>query len=310
MSRWGSAGDHSKDGSVSNSILLWQQMVESSWDTYFVFHESGEAIQVSLSAKQWLGKEPRLFVDLLNRVHTDYRAKLRNAWVRMLRESESLDIELRLADCDGKQVWMESCWLRLEMGDSKPLLCIMMRDISARKIREMALEQMAYYDPLTGLANRRYFRDYLDRSISYAKRNSIQLAVLCLDVDLFKQINDTFGHDIGDEFLRDFASQLRHVLRETDLPARIGGDEFIVVLPDVESAEGACLVAQRILAALRKEWRVGKHKFPSSVSIGVAVYPDHGEDSTALLRSADQAMYEVKRNGGNEYKLFEKVNPA
>jgi diguanylate cyclase (GGDEF)-like protein/PAS domain S-box-containing protein len=310
MSRMEPVGDRKKSDSTPNSTWLWQQMVESSWDMYGVFNERGEAVHAALSSIEWLGKVPKHFVDLLHRLHSDDRSKLRNAWVRMLRQAKPLDLELRLKDCRGKQIWMEARLIRIETEESEALFCVMMRDISTRKSREQTLEQMANYDPLTGLANRRYFKEHLDRSMAYAVRNSIQLAVLCIDVDLFKRINDTFGHEVGDEFLRDFAARLRRVLRETDLPARIGGDEFIVVLPDVGSREGACFVAERLVAALSNEWHVGNHSFHATVSVGVAVYPDHSKDSTELLRCADQAMYAAKRNGGNQFKLYGGIDPT
>ena len=175
------------------------------------------------------------------------------------------------------------------------------RDISERKRAEEIIKQMAYYDELTGLPNRRLFKDRLDLEMAHAVRNGQQLALLMLDLDGFKEVNDALGHRAGDQMLKIVAARLKELLRKSDTAARLGGDEFLLLLPEMLRGEHAGVVAQRVLEAVREPIRLDGHELRPSASIGISVYPRDGEDAEALIKKADLAMYHAKREGRNNY---------
>lgn len=172
-----------------------------------------------------------------------------------------------------------------------------------RKRVHARLEFLARYDQLTELPNRALFLDRLHSALQRARRNSSKLAILYLDMDNFKQINDTFGHAAGDHLLREVAARLNQCVRESDTVSRIGGDEFVMLLEAINTREDAVLVAEKTLISLRDLYILDGLQFTSSPSIGIAVYPEHALDDLHLVQLADQAMYAAKRNGGDSYAI-------
>ena len=193
-------------------------------------------------------------------------------------------------------------------------------DISLRKQNEMQLQlameelrqreeiilQQAMHDELTGLPNRRLFYDRLTMAISEARRHGLKVAVAFIDLDYFKEINDTLGHEAGDKFLIAIAQKIKTVPREEDTCARLGGDEFALILSNVEGKDQVGLVAQRILDSLNREIVIDEIHQHASASIGVAIFPDDAEDAPTLLKHADMAMYRSKEEGRNTYRFWDK----
>lgn len=180
-------------------------------------------------------------------------------------------------------------------------------DTELRQANEIILRQ-AMQDELTGLPNRRLFYDRLNVAMAEARRNTRKLAVVFVDLDHFKSINDRLGHAAGDALLIGIAGRIKCAVREIDTLARMGGDEFALVLPNLESKALAGHAAQRILDALKQEIAVDGAGVQASVSIGIAIFPDDGIDSATLLQGADQAMYRAKQAGRNAYRYWE-ANP-
>jgi len=174
-------------------------------------------------------------------------------------------------------------------------------DISERREAEEQIRRMAHLDPLTNLPNRILLMDRLRQALSISLRNQSRTAVLFLDLDRFKEINDSLGHHIGDQLLQEGAGRLRKAIREADTVARLGGDEFIVVLPELHAIEDAAAVAGKILNAISAEYAIAGQKLSITASIGISVYPDHGTDPAQLLRLADKAMYAAKESGRNTF---------
>lgn len=177
-------------------------------------------------------------------------------------------------------------------------------DISARKLAEAHIEHLAHHDTLTGLANRSLLRDRLQQAIAAAQRNSHKLALFFIDLDFFKHINDTLGHSAGDAMLIEIAGRLRHRVRASDTLARIGGDEFVILLGNIESEEDCMRVAESVIAAISEPITLDGHSFSSTASIGIAMWPTDGDDSETLTRNADVAMYHAKHSGRNNYQFF------
>lgn len=180
----------------------------------------------------------------------------------------------------------------------------LMTDITAIKNHQSELENIAHYDLLTGLPNRLSILGSLSKSIIDSKKKNLTLAVLFLDLDGFKAVNDTHGHDIGDELLKIIALRMQFTLRQNDTLARIGGDEFVGLLSDLKQIEDAIPVIERLLESVNTPVKINNFKVQVSASIGVAIYPEHGLDADILLRNSDHAMYQAKQRGKNQYFIF------
>ncbi|HET6720524.1 MAG TPA: EAL domain-containing protein [Rhodocyclaceae bacterium] len=183
-------------------------------------------------------------------------------------------------------------------------------DISERKRAEENIVFMAHHDALTRLPNRVLLDDRIRQAIAKSRRTGDHSAVLFLDLDRFKLINDTLGHDLGDRLLEQVAERLRAALRETETVARLGGDEFVVVIPEVAEIDRVAVVAQKLVETMTEPLAVAGHVLHVTTSIGIAVYPEDGEDAATLLRNADTAMYHAKENGRNNFQFFTKAMNA
>jgi diguanylate cyclase (GGDEF)-like protein/PAS domain S-box-containing protein len=178
------------------------------------------------------------------------------------------------------------------------------RDISARKQVEETLHYLSRHDSLTGLPNRLHIYDRIDKAIQLGQRYQRKFAVLFMDMDKFKQVNDTFGHSFGDQLLVIFTERLRTCIRESDTVGRIGGDEFVLVLEEVGDTASALESARRVTAILEQPYLLEGNQIKLSVSIGISIYPDHGSDSTTLIDCADKALYTIKSNAQERYSIY------
>jgi len=166
-----------------------------------------------------------------------------------------------------------------------------------------ALESLALHDALTGLPNRRLLMDRLSLAIAHARRNKGTMAVMYLDLDGFKQINDTLGHDAGDALLCMVAARLLGAVRQEDTVARVGGDEFVIALPELSHAEDMAELVSKVIQVVSQPWSFQGRGARVTASVGVSIYPTHGEDVETLMKSADLALYEAKRTGKNNYRI-------
>ena len=181
---------------------------------------------------------------------------------------------------------------------------LVIEDITERKLSEEKIIRMANYDNLTGLPNRRLLMNYLSQAITLVRRRALYAAVLFIDLDRFKLINDTLGHSAGDELLKEVAERLKKCVRLSDTVGRLGGDEFIVLLPDIEQIEDIIIICNRINTIFDSTLKIGEHEVSVMMSIGISVYPTDGEDGEALLRKADVAMYRAKSDGKSCYRFY------
>ncbi|MDO9244486.1 MAG: PAS domain S-box protein, partial [Rhodocyclaceae bacterium] len=180
----------------------------------------------------------------------------------------------------------------------------MFTDITERKRAEERIHYLAYYDDLTGLPNRSLLNKLIDQALVEARRNRLHGAVLFIDLNRFKPINDSLGHDVGDRLLKQVGERLRDAVRAEDVVARMGGDEFVVGLFDITRREHAAVVAQKLLAALDPPFWVEEHELKAGAAIGISIYPRDGFDTESLLRMADIAMYRAKQSGQDSYAFY------
>ena len=206
--------------------------------------------------------------------------------------------EINALHKSGKLFPLEINMAAMELEGVKHFVGIV-RDITERKIAEKELTHMALFDQLTGLPNRRNFFEKLKYSASNARRNKSRIALLFIDLDGFKKVNDTLGHGMGDHLLKEVAQRLIANIRESDASARMGGDEFTVILNNVQSDKDAASIAEKIIKAINQPIKLNGNLCNVGASIGIAIYPDHTENINALINAADDAMYQAKANGKN-----------
>lgn len=184
---------------------------------------------------------------------------------------------------------------------------ILFQDITRRKQAEELIKKLAFQDTLTGLPNRRLFHDRLVLALNQAKRNKERLAVMMVDLDHFKEVNDSKGHYVGDLLIQAVGQRLTNLLRKGDTVARLGGDEFVLLFPSLRKPEHAKRIAEKILGAFTESFFLEGHEINITPSIGVAIYPDHGENMDLLLKNSDTAMYAAKDDGRNTFEYYRPV---
>lgn len=214
--------------------------------------------------------------------------------------------EYRIRSHTGSWKWISGHGKAVQRdSDGKALRIVgVTHDITSKKQAEDKIWQLAHFDLLTGLPNRALFYDRLRQSIAAAKRQHKKLALLFLDLDDFKKINDTFGHDTGDTLLAKVAERLRQSIRDEDTVARAGGDEFLFILNQISNAENAAIVAQKIITALAEPFVINNNTCEIGGSIGISILPDDSDELETLIRQSDDAMYQAKACGKNHFKFF------
>ena len=212
--------------------------------------------------------------------------------------------EIRILGLDGGTTDVEAMFVPITDADGEPSIQVVLLDITERKRAEQRVRHLAHHDPLTGLPNRALLLDRLHQALAQARRERGRIAVVMLDLDHFKAVNDTFGHAVGDRLLCAVADRLRTAVRESDTLARFGGDEFTLIQTGLGEPHGAGVFAQKVVDALAEPFLIGDQEMRTTTSAGVAIYPEHGAESGPLLEHADIALYRAKANGRNRAEIF------
>jgi diguanylate cyclase (GGDEF)-like protein/PAS domain S-box-containing protein len=272
---------------------------------------SGRYIQVNDRFCQITGynAEELLTMSFRDLLHPDDRESDIVNFNRLIRgEITDYEVEKRYIRKGDQVVWVHVSVTVIRDGFARPISAAgVVQDITARKNAEEQIKHLANHDELTGLPNRRLFCDLMSLKVVEARRNRTKFAILFLDLDRFKDINDTLGHEVGDEVLKAAAAKLRSTIRESDIIARLGGDEFIILLPDMNHVGAISEVARKIINSFSQSFSIAGNDILVAPSIGISMYPDDGEEIDSLLRNADTAMYQAKERGRNKYLFY---NPA
>ena len=244
---------------------------------------------------------------LLACIHPDDRAALAHALAQSAAHAGDISLDCRLRPSDMQAGHTRTLHFRIE-SHAQPCGTLRVRgtaqDVTSARAAEAHIAFLAHYDQLTGLPNRTHWNERAHTELRSAARHNDRLAVLFLDLDHFKSVNDSLGHAIGDRLLSTVADRLSGSLRDSDFLARLGGDEFVVILPRLEDREAVTPVAQKLIEALRRPIEIDEHELNISTSIGIALYPEDGQDVSTLLKHADVAMYTAKAEGRNAYCYF------
>jgi len=292
---------------LRDSEARYRLMAENSTDLISRTTDRGVFVYTSDAARSLLGYEPAELIgrSVFTVVLEEDHHIIRRATLALEHHQAPRTFSYRARRKDGSMIWFETTVRALRNSETGAIeeLVSVSRDVSERRHAEEQIEYQAYHDALTALPNRLLFRDRLTIALAHAKRLQTPLAVMFLDLDRFKYVNDTLGHSLGDELLRAVAARLRTVLREGDTIARMGGDEFTILLGDLKSADDAAKIAQKLLETIAHPLSVEGHELYITTSIGIALYPSDGDSAEALLKNADSAMYRAKEAGRNSYQL-------
>lgn len=243
--------------------------------------------------------------DWLRVIHPTDLKMLQPYWQALIEHKNSFSEEFRLLNPERDVTWAQLLISAIHNRHGELMGYLgTITDITELKNAQLQMETLAFYDALTGLANRRLFRDRLESSILSAQRHNKSVALLFLDMDQFKRINDSLGHDAGDELLIAVAKRLKECVRETDTVSRIGGDEFTILLTDIQSNSDVVIVAEKLLQHLALPIQVHGQEVSTSVSIGITLTPDDSTDANILMKNADMAMYQAKELGRNNFQFF------
>ena len=290
----------------------YRTILENIQEGYFEVDLVGNFTFFNDSTCRLLGYSKEKLMGMNNRQYTDkeHSKKLFQAFNKVYNTGEPTEgFDWQIIRKDGTRRYVEASVSLQKDSSDKPIgFRGIVRDVTERKQIEQKLNHIATHDILTGLPNRMLFVDRLEVALSQSKRNRHKLAVIMLDLDNFKNVNDTLGHMVGDQLLKEVGCRLAGLVRQSDTVARLGGDEFIILLSDIERREDSVGIAEIVLKAFGQPFICGKHELMSSTSIGIAVYPDDGEDIDSLLKNSDTAMYSVKTQGRNNYKFFAHVH--
>jgi len=292
---------------AEENTRLAAKVMESTLEGIFVTDDEFNILTVNpsfigitgLSPEEAIGKKPAI----MSAGHKEV-AVYQQAW-RAVRQIGKWQGEVWNRHKGGEiyTVWMNLNTIRDHNG--KTTNCIgVFTDITQRRLFEEHLKRAAHYDMLTGLPNRVPFNDRLNHAMAQSRRSRKKLAIMFMDLDNFKPINDTYGHDIGDQILQETAQRLRGCVRESDTIARFGGDEFVFIISDIKDTGNIALIIQQFFASLSMPFYPKGNECFIKASIGISIYPDDADDAEGLLKNADTAMYYAKKQGGNNYQIY------
>lgn len=292
---------------------LYRLIADNTQDLIRVFDVEGRFVYASPSHETLLGYTPQdlLQTSVMDLLHPDDVGKARSMLHEMVTRKVSMHGLFRYRSKAGPWRILETRGTPLVKEKSFIGVVTIGRDITERWQMERALQEyqaelefLAFHDALTGLPNRVLFSQQVTKAISAAEGQSHRLAVLFLDYDQFKSVNDTYGHDIGDQVVQECGRRIAQCVGDEDTVARLGGDEFSVLMPRICGSREVTTVATRILQSTRSPWNIGAGSLSLTVSIGIALYPTAGLDAPSLVKHADNALYDAKRRGKNRYAFY------
>ncbi|MDQ9170379.1 EAL domain-containing protein [Oxalobacteraceae bacterium R-40] len=318
------------DGSIQWIITLSED-ITTAWETEGRLHKTQERLQLATEISQlgfwewdvttgetYFSPELKrqlgygddgfenLYEEFINHLHPEDREKIEEEINRFIAKpwpNYSAEFRMRHEDGSYRWIWAKAVPHYDQQGKVVHLVSTHL-DVTERKQTEEKMRHMAQHDALTGLANRTLIYELAPQYIAYAKRNEQKMAVLFFDLDRFKPINDTYGHQVGDRMLQEVANRLKNSVREEDVVGRIGGDEFVALLTGIRNQKDIGRAAMQLLENLRKPYVIGDVQLDTSPSIGISLYPNDGKTIDELIRNADAAMYHAKESGRNRFEFF------
>ncbi|WP_449539233.1 diguanylate cyclase domain-containing protein [Ferdinandcohnia sp. Marseille-Q9671] len=289
---------------LQKSEQRFRIIAEHSKDIIKILDNEGTITYVSPAIEEVLGLQAK---DIIGKpyyynIHSDDVEALKENIKNIYETKQYFETEIRRIHSEGHAVWLHSDYIPvINSGDKIEKIIVISGDITDRKKKAKELSKLAFRDPLTGLPNRRLFTERFEQAIYTSNRTGRYTALLVLDFDKFKQINDSYGHDIGDEVIKELARRLKSSLRKGDTLSRVGGDEFTIVLPDIRSEKEIVDISNRLLETVNQPMQIKGLTLQTTISIGISIYPNKVEDIDLLLKEADKNLYKSKDVGGNTF---------
>ena len=287
-----------------------QQYLDIAGALIAVIDTAGRVVLINQQGREIIGYAEREIVgqdwfEILTPAEerSERRAMLHRILVKEERPEGQIERTILTRDGNRRLVAFQYALVRDEAGDVAGLL-VSGRDVTAQKAAEETIQRLAFYDALTELPNRRLLMDRMEIALSRAARHKEKFAVMLMDLDKFKNVNDTLGHAVGDMMLKAVSARLTSAVRRMDTVARLGGDEFVILLPELENIQDCRIIAAKLLSLFNDAFYLGEKSLLISTSIGAAVYPDDGEDIETILKYADIAMYRAKEQGRNRMVMY------
>jgi len=291
---------------VKESERRYRRLFELSNDAIFIYTAEGKIRDVNGRASDLLGYSRDKFLRMtIQSLHPQDKVELSYDAIRTVLAMGEARFESRMQRADGETIFVDISASLIDQEEE--LIQGIVRDISERVRLEKHLHEIATHDYLTGIPNRRLFQDRLKIALAQARRRHRLVAILYFDLDGFKIVNDTLGHEGGDEMLVLLARKMTEIIREGDTLARLGGDEFAVLIQDAYQVQDVVQIAERIMECFAAPIPLRGHEFNITASIGASIYPQDAEDGQTLLRYADDAMYVAKARGRNQYCVYGEI---
>ncbi len=286
----------------------YRLMVESFPNVLRIYDKQGKITYVSPNIQKFYGflQQEIYNSDIeqiwVSRIHPEDKERVKFAF-RQLFFGQSYNLEYRIQKKDGSWIWVHDIG-ELVKENTEYHTYAVSTNITKRKEMEQEIKHLAYYDTITSLPNRQQLKSRFEQSLAFAKRSNNILAVLYLDLDKFKSVNDWLGHDAGDILLKEVGNRLAKAVRDTDTVARVGGDEFVIILTMIQRKNDAALLAQNFLDSIAKPFAIENQQINVTASIGISIFPDDGDNLQSLTTKADDAMRLIKSKKPNDYKFF------
>lgn len=273
-----------------------------------IFQLDGKIEHANKNVKMMLGytEDDLLKMNFFHLVEDQQADHIQEGIKYLIEDKQDMyQLEQKCCKRNREMIWVMTTLSLIRNEQNNPLYYIaQIQNITEKKQAEERLRYMAYHDPLTSLANRNKLEQFVEHLIATASRHKQSFAILFLDIDRFKNINDTIGHEAGDVLLQIIAERLRNTVRSTDMVARLGGDEFVILVSDVKQAESAAVIAQKILRSIMEVVVIKGQELYVTTSIGISLYPHDGQTMQALMKNADLALYRSKDQGRNNYQFY------
>lgn len=299
---------------LEESEKRFRIIAENAHDLITLINKDGEITYVSPSYKNILGYHHQEYLrkSFLHNVHSDDRERLVEIIHNSIKSGEPFTFQFRQRNAAGDMLWCESIGNPVfNRKNTLQHLVVLTRDITLRKEFESKLRYFAFHDALTELPNRLLFKERFDIAKEQVLTNNLGLALIILDIDHFKLINDTYGHDMGDAVIKEFANRINASIRDHDTAARLGGDEFVILLSNIQNPEKALEIAERIKQKIQQPWVLNGQILTVTTSMGITMAPNsYIFTESDLMKEADIALYEAKEGGRNSYKLYKGHNPS
>lgn len=292
------------EGQLNDAELKYKSLIEQAFIGVFILEKGGAISYANQKFYQILGLEPDSSLNIWHHIHPDDYQSQKRIWQYLMDGEEGIEHAFRMRRQDNTIIDIEAHSKKVVLENNHTVVIGVIQDVTERKKAEDLNRYLAYHDPLTDLPNRRYFHEKLTQAISARQSSEQKLAVLYIDLDRFKYINDTLGHLTGDELLKSVTIRLKGVLRDGDTLARLGGDEFALMISEMSDTKQVIDFTENVIKMIEKPFHIQGYELYITASIGISLFPTDGEDVETIIKHADSALYKAKDHGKNTYHMY------